>query len=239
MGWAHCGTDINGRPIGYAHRAKCDWPGCENDIDRGLDYACGGMHGESEYACEKYFCHKHLVTAKLPNGDIEGFCPSCITSLEDSDALDLALLDDLFAADNDAPFDVAIGTLLPIVALARGVSLEEAECELRMSDRAMEVAPGVWQTQGKPFDESWASSTAAWKLLPWWQRLLARWRLWFGLCPYCNSDAPLLDDCPVCENYRGQYPPKASTKDLWQHRFAQQVAWENEQGKLNMNRSII
>jgi len=45
MGWAHCGHDSKGRSIGYGVRAICDHPGCKADIDRGLDFACGGMHG--------------------------------------------------------------------------------------------------------------------------------------------------------------------------------------------------
>lgn len=60
MGWANCGTDKNGRHIGYAHEATCDHPGCNENIDRGLSYACGGMHGEDEIGCDKYFCEKHL-----------------------------------------------------------------------------------------------------------------------------------------------------------------------------------
>lgn len=59
MGWADCGNDSEGRPIGYAFEAVCDHPGCEKEIDRGLSYACGGMHGEDP-GCEKYFCDAHL-----------------------------------------------------------------------------------------------------------------------------------------------------------------------------------
>lgn len=60
MGWANCGQDSKGRPIGYAHAGTCDETGCERNIDRGLSYACGGMHGESELYCEGYFCPAHL-----------------------------------------------------------------------------------------------------------------------------------------------------------------------------------
>lgn len=62
MGWADCGDDSQGRPIGYAHEALCDFEGCDKQIDRGLAYACGGMHGEDnpEGACEGYFCYEHL-----------------------------------------------------------------------------------------------------------------------------------------------------------------------------------
>lgn len=61
MGWANCGTDRQGRAIGYATEAVCDKEGCSEEIDRGVDYACGGMHGDDEHSCERYFCYSHLV----------------------------------------------------------------------------------------------------------------------------------------------------------------------------------
>jgi hypothetical protein len=70
MGWANCGEDSNGRPIGYAHEATCDHPGCSTKIDRGLSYACGDMHGENEFDCDGYFCSEHLTTAELPEGSV-------------------------------------------------------------------------------------------------------------------------------------------------------------------------
>lgn len=61
MGWGDCGYDSKGRPIGYVHSAICDHPDCLEKIDRGLSYACGGMHGDcGGQACENYFCGKHL-----------------------------------------------------------------------------------------------------------------------------------------------------------------------------------
>ena len=60
MGWDYCGKDRDGREIGYAIEAICDHPGCKAKIDRGLSYACGGMHGEDVNWCHKYFCSKHL-----------------------------------------------------------------------------------------------------------------------------------------------------------------------------------
>lgn len=60
MGWADCGTDANGRPIGYAYEAECDEPGCAEAIDRGLSFVCGGMHGGDTHGCGEYFCGKHL-----------------------------------------------------------------------------------------------------------------------------------------------------------------------------------
>ena len=42
MGWA-VGFDNNwNRDIGYGVPAICDFPGCGEEIDRGLGYVCGG-----------------------------------------------------------------------------------------------------------------------------------------------------------------------------------------------------
>jgi hypothetical protein len=80
MGWGDCGTDRKGRPIGYLHRGKCDHPGCKTKIDRGLSYACGGMHGTGEGGCEGYFCYEHLYHVEDPHGWIgrqKGFAVVC------------------------------------------------------------------------------------------------------------------------------------------------------------------
>lgn len=80
MGWGDCGTDSKGRPIGYVHEATCDFPCCEAKIDRGLAYACGGMHGENE-GCEGYFCPAHLGHVHAPDTGTplteKPVCPSC------------------------------------------------------------------------------------------------------------------------------------------------------------------
>ena len=82
MGWANCGTDSKGRPIGYAHEAICDYPGCDERIDRGLAYACGSMHGDADGACEGYFCGKHMVIGnKLIDSDqTVQLCLACYES---------------------------------------------------------------------------------------------------------------------------------------------------------------
>ncbi len=61
MGWANCGTDPKGREIGYAHEATCDHPDCHEEIDRGLSYVCGGMHGGDGIGCGDYFCGEHMT----------------------------------------------------------------------------------------------------------------------------------------------------------------------------------
>lgn len=77
MGWGYCGEDSQGRSIGYSIPATCDHPDCNNKIDRGLAYACGGMHGESEHTCEKYFCPEHLFSADI-DGVYVSVCAACL-----------------------------------------------------------------------------------------------------------------------------------------------------------------
>jgi hypothetical protein len=77
MGWANCGHDSKGRPIGYAHAATCDHPECNALIDRGLSYACGGMHGQNEHDCDGYFCGAHLECVELVGGECLQLCAAC------------------------------------------------------------------------------------------------------------------------------------------------------------------
>lgn len=46
---------------------------------------------------------------------------------------------------------------------------------------------------------------------------IAFWRAFRGYCPTCNLDAPEIDNCPTCENYRGDWPPPRSLSTLWLH----------------------
>lgn len=84
MGWGDCGTDSKGRPIGYLFPAICDEPGCGKAIDRGLAYACGGMHGENDgWDCEGYFCPDHLTYREHPDTErYEQFCRTCAMALD-------------------------------------------------------------------------------------------------------------------------------------------------------------
>ena len=68
MGWADCGTDDLGRPIGYGHTAECDHTGCSEKINRGLAYVCGTMHG-GEGGCGLYFCDDHKHTHKCDSSE--------------------------------------------------------------------------------------------------------------------------------------------------------------------------
>lgn len=79
MGWADCGDDSDGRPIGYAFVGTCDAPNCEAVIHRGLAYACGGMHGDGDgFSCEKYFCDAHRKgSAPDADGRMRQVCQLC------------------------------------------------------------------------------------------------------------------------------------------------------------------
>lgn len=71
MGWSNCGEDDQGRSIGYQVDATCDFEGCKVEINRGLSYVCGGMHGGPEIehhgktiqTCGQYFCADHLIAS--------------------------------------------------------------------------------------------------------------------------------------------------------------------------------
>jgi hypothetical protein len=81
MGWADCGADREGRAIGYAFEATCDHADCTKGIDRGLAFACGGMHGDLEYACEKYFCEDHqffIVVDCISGVSGVAICDECL-----------------------------------------------------------------------------------------------------------------------------------------------------------------
>lgn len=82
MGWSNCGTDSKGRPIGYSHDAVCDHDGCNSVINRGLAYACGGMHGQNGVDCEGYYCHKHLRTFVEHHGHDYTVCDKCLADMQ-------------------------------------------------------------------------------------------------------------------------------------------------------------
>ncbi len=86
MGWADCGNDPDGRPIGYAFPATCDQPGCKAKIDRGLSYVCGDMHGGGELGCGKYFCEDHRRSVGLEaDGTRVYLCAECGKRTPDPD----------------------------------------------------------------------------------------------------------------------------------------------------------
>lgn len=96
MGWADCGDDSKGRPIGYGHDATCDHPGCTEEIDRGLGWACGDMHGDHDWDCKGYFCSDHATYRYSPDEERGArLCLPCATKLDETKAEDF--LDNLQA----------------------------------------------------------------------------------------------------------------------------------------------
>lgn len=84
MGWSY-GHNAAGREIGYSVEAECDEDGCDEDIDRGLSYVCGGMHDGGEHGCGGYFCGAHLFAACPPDGRHGLLCVRCIDKTPDED----------------------------------------------------------------------------------------------------------------------------------------------------------
>lgn len=87
MGWAYCGTDKDGREIGYGVEAVCDSPGCRAPIHRGLSFVCGNMHGGDGVGCGKYFCRDHLIVVEMKDGSSNQLCADCLKINEDEGCL--------------------------------------------------------------------------------------------------------------------------------------------------------
>lgn len=88
MGWAH-GTTTDGREVGYAVEATCEADGCDEPIDRGLAYACGGWHDPTPYSCGHHFCAAHLTIVDLDSDlgvelTVGQLCPSCAANAPES-----------------------------------------------------------------------------------------------------------------------------------------------------------
>ncbi len=58
--------EVGSRYGGYGVLAYCEYPGCAEEIDRGMPYACGG-EPFSEHGCDLYFCGKHLEFVTFDN----------------------------------------------------------------------------------------------------------------------------------------------------------------------------
>jgi hypothetical protein len=70
VSWA-VGFDTNwNRWIGYGVKAWCDHPKCNEIIDRGLSYVCGGEPHGGDKGCGLYFCSDHT-------SGVNQRCPKC------------------------------------------------------------------------------------------------------------------------------------------------------------------
>ena len=59
MGWSIGYDGMWQRDIGYGVPAYCDHPDCDEEIDRGLSYVCGGEPYGGAHGCGLYFCSRH------------------------------------------------------------------------------------------------------------------------------------------------------------------------------------
>jgi len=74
MSW-EIGYDNNHqRDIGYGVPSICDHPDCNEEIDRGLSYVCGGEPYGGERGCGLFFCGEHLFY----DGVRTHLCERCI-----------------------------------------------------------------------------------------------------------------------------------------------------------------
>jgi len=70
---------VGNRWGGYGVPAVCEYPSCNEEIDRGVSYACGG-EPFSEYGCDRYFCSKHKYYHQFNTGggrECKEVCDRC------------------------------------------------------------------------------------------------------------------------------------------------------------------
>lgn len=78
MGWSIGYDDKWERDIGYGVPAVCDHPDCNEEIDRGLSYVCGGEPYGGEYGCGLFFCVEHLsYSADEEDTNVYPCCDRC------------------------------------------------------------------------------------------------------------------------------------------------------------------
>lgn len=73
MGWSVGYDEQWKRDIGYGVPAWCDHPGCDEVIDRGLSYVCGGEPYGGDKGCGLFFCERHIYCNGAPQ------CERCVT----------------------------------------------------------------------------------------------------------------------------------------------------------------
>ncbi len=76
MGWSIGYDNDWQRDIGYAVPAVCDHPRCNEAIDRGMAYVCGGQAYGGDYGCGLFFCAKHLYFGR--SADAPQLCKKCL-----------------------------------------------------------------------------------------------------------------------------------------------------------------
>lgn len=65
----------NGINGGYLVVDRCNYEGCETEIDRGLDFLCGDEPcGTGTVGCGKWFCYDYL---RFPEESSHQLCKDC------------------------------------------------------------------------------------------------------------------------------------------------------------------
>ena len=78
MGWSIGFNSTWSRDIGYGVPSICDFPKCNEVIDRGLSYVCGSEPYGGEFGCGLYFCEEHVTYRKPHDSDrLVQLCPRC------------------------------------------------------------------------------------------------------------------------------------------------------------------
>jgi hypothetical protein len=77
MGWSIGYDDKWERDIGYGVPAVCDHPECNEEIDRGLAYVCGGQPYGGDKGCGLFFCSKHRQFREFDDGEHAQVCERC------------------------------------------------------------------------------------------------------------------------------------------------------------------
>jgi hypothetical protein len=79
MGWSIGYDEHWKRDIGYGVPAVCDALGCNEKINRGLGYVCGGEPYGGEHGCGLFFCSRHRRIHTFRDGCIKEVCIRCDT----------------------------------------------------------------------------------------------------------------------------------------------------------------
>lgn len=71
------------RDIGFDVPGTCDHPDCKNDINRGMDYVCGGEPYGGESGCGLFFCDDHReVKTVAADEEAIPLCSQCTAGKE-------------------------------------------------------------------------------------------------------------------------------------------------------------
>jgi hypothetical protein len=82
MSWAVGYDEKWKRDVGYGVPSRCDHPACNEEINRGLSYVCGGQPYGGENGCGLYFCGQHLALNEYGGTALVLVCERCEAELQ-------------------------------------------------------------------------------------------------------------------------------------------------------------